>query len=292
MNSFETKVSGKWILAGEHSVLRGVPALVFPLYSRNLFFKYVKNSSELTLVLEGEHGTELQNLVWGVIDKACELLNFHRSTLTGSISINSNIPIGAGLGASASLCVAVSRWLNALNFLPQDEMYEFARQLENLFHGESSGVDVAVALSAKPLKFYRKGDRKEFAIKWQPKWYISYSGQKGVTSECVAKVKNFITENPALGEVIDRDMLVAVEKCDLALTLHHSEGFLVLREGMEIANRCFKAWGLLPTEHAAWLKKHGAAAVKPTGSGGGGYMLSLWPGEPPAEIKDQLIPCF
>jgi mevalonate kinase len=40
----------------------------------------------------------------------------------------------------------------------------------------------------------------------------------------------------------------------------------------------------------AALEKAGAAAVKPTGSGGGGYVLSLWAGEVPASLKAQLVP--
>jgi mevalonate kinase len=39
------------------------------------------------------------------------------------------------------------------------------------------------------------------------------------------------------------------------------------------------------------LKKAGAVAVKPTGSGGGGYVLSLWTTQPPEELLSKLIPC-
>src|SRR3954465_15589712 len=103
MSGFETTVSGKWILAGEHSVLRGSPALVFPLFSRQLSLQHVSGSGDLKLNLVGEHGKELNMLFWGVLEKACELRNIRRSDFSGELKVESTIPIGAGLGASAAL---------------------------------------------------------------------------------------------------------------------------------------------------------------------------------------------
>jgi mevalonate kinase len=37
------------------------------------------------------------------------------------------------------------------------------------------------------------------------------------------------------------------------------------------------------------LLEAGACAIKPTGSGGGGYILSLWQKDPPAAITSKLI---
>lgn len=296
MNSqptFETAVPGKWILAGEHSVLRGSPALVFPLNSRLLQLRYFSHSKPvLNLILDGEHGDELELLFWGVLEKACSLIKISRSDLKGIVKLKSSIPVGAGLGASAALCVGLSRWFHSMKFIQESELYEFARNLENLFHGESSGVDIAVALSGQGLCFVREGERKILQMNWQPKWFVSYSGQRGVTSQCVNKVKSLIERDGTLGRQIDDDMRRAVALAQRALTSGEAPGFEMLTKSILLANSCFEKWGLTIEPHRNWLREQGAVAVKPTGSGDGGYLLSLWDREPSAEALKRLIPCL
>ncbi len=291
--SFEVQVPGKWILAGEHSVLRGSPALVFPLKSRTLELSFQPQAGQsLQLNLGGEHGEELHLLFWGVLEKACELNKIQRGDLQGSLKLSSRIPIGAGLGASAALCVALGRWFQSMNLVKADEVYEFSRTLENLFHGESSGVDIAVALSGEGIRFLRGGERSQIEMNWQPKWYVSYSGKRGVTLECVNKVKSLLQKDPRLGQEIDLRMQAAVEMAQTALKSGEEKGLPLLKEAINTARSCFELWDLSPVEHVQWLRDQGALAVKPTGSGGGGFVLSLWDHEPPAEIKKTLIPCL
>lgn len=291
---FTCKSFGKWILAGEHSVLRGVPALVFPILSRNLELSYAKEDHPLELHLVGDHGQDLQLLVWGVLERACELKNISRNSLRGTLWIESSIPVGAGMGASAALCVALTRWLGFLGFVSEGEFYDFARNLENLFHGESSGVDIAVALSGEGLFFLRNGERKKFHSSWKPRWFISYSGKRGVTVDAVNKVKDLILTNPALGEMLDLQMDQAVQMASRALQMDQEKGFPLLADAIQLAGECFQRWNLNegePEKHIQWLRQKGAVAVKPTGSGGGGYVLSLWNTEPPQEVSQKLIPC-
>lgn len=291
---FKSTTHGKWILAGEHAVLRGCPALVFPLRSRELHLSYIANSAALEVELIGAHGRELELLLWGVIEKACSLVQRSRADLRGKIGLESNLPVGAGMGASAALSVSIAKWFCALSWLQEKEVYEFSRQLENLFHGESSGVDIAVAISNQALMFEREGRRESFNPAWTPRMYISYSGQRGVTSDCVSQVKKMIATEPERAQVIDAQMRSAVLSAHQALMSTGADRFEQLVSAVRSAGECFESWGLSEPchQHMNWLKSQGATVVKPTGSGGGGYVLSLWQKEPSADTLKNLISCF
>lgn len=295
MADFQCRAYGKWILVGEHAVLRGSPALVFPIRTRSLELHYKDLDQPLELKLLGDHGVELKLLVSTVLDEACELKKVPRASLKGVLELRSSLPVGAGMGASAALCVALTRWLGHLGYVAESEFYEFSRHLENIFHGESSGVDIAVALTGEGLKFVRDGERTQFVPSWQPRWYISYSGKRGVTMDAVNKVKALLGSDPVTGQAIDARMQDSVLKAHEALQMSAAEGLPKLAEAIEQAATCFEDWGLNegePRAHIEWLKSNGALAVKPTGSGGGGYMLSLWDKSPSCEVKTQLIPCY
>jgi mevalonate kinase len=293
----EYNSTGKWILAGEHSVLRGSRALVFPLPSMQMNLVYEESDRDLVAHFHGSTGENYQILFYGLVDRALEILGRPRKDLKGSIKLDSNLPLGNGLGASAALCVAVGRWLTELGWVDSVKLESFCRELENLFHGESSGVDVAVVLSGQPLCFSRFAPSEKIAIRWKPHFYLSSSGQKGLTHSCVQKVKDFIQVNPVIGQQLDEQMANAVE---LMRNLLISEGTdsevstLEMVQAINQARQCFEAWGL--TEGAVeremrMLQEAGALAVKPTGSGAGGYVLSLWSSEPPMALRHRLISC-
>lgn len=304
--SFSVRVHGKWILAGEHAVLRGSPAVAFPVYGKYLELRW-HDDPVFSSKFGGERGQEFQILFAGVFDRALEILGrpADRELRRGKFEVESTLPVGAGLGASAALSVAVGRWFVSRGAILETALFDFCRELEDLFHGESSGVDVAVALESRGLHFERfatdgeaKNRMRGFYPAWQPCWYISYSGARGVTSECVAKVKAFIASDPVRGAALDQQMARAVilaEKtlCDVESPTDKKLEALV--SAIESASDCFSKWGLSSGElgrHMTWLREAGAIAVKPTGSGGGGYALSLWRQRPAAEIEQQLIAVF
>lgn len=300
MRSYQS--TGKWILGGEHSVLRGCRALVFPLPAMQMKLVYEESDRDLAASFHGSTGENYQILFYGLVDRAMELLGRPRHSLKGNVRLESNLPLGNGLGASAALCVVVGRWLADLGWVDISKLESFCRELENLFHGESSGVDVAVVLSGRPLCFSRYAPSELLNIQWQPKLYLSSSGQKGLTHACVQQVKELINNDPTLGAEVDERMSHAVESMRslLALAVKDDEeaaaaALADLARSLDLARECFETWGLtegaLQREMRA-LRDAGALAVKPTGSGGGGYILSLWKEEPPAKLASKLISCW
>jgi mevalonate kinase len=294
--SFQIRVPGKWILAGEHSVLRGGDAIVFPLSSRYLDLTYLPRNGvvngEFEVQLKGKSHSELELIIWSVIEKALKKLNLKRSQLTGTLKLESHILFGAGMGASATLCVALTEFFSFLGYISAEDKYSFATDLENLFHGESSGVDVAVTLFKKPLLFSRTNGFTPLEITEGPQLYLSHTGERGVTKDCVDKVKKLFQMNPDLAEKVDQQMKDAVQKFKKLLLGSHDTSHWV--QALEQAHDCYEQWGLVnePVHtHANILLKSGALAIKLTGSGGGGYMLSYWKQDPPS-FAFEMIPCF
>jgi mevalonate kinase len=286
-------------LAGEHAVLRGSPALAFPLVSRSLTLSYEPSGRPLDVEFAGENGEELKLLFYGVIENAMSRLGIAEA-LRGKFRLESSLPVGAGLGASAALCGAVARWCETQNWVPRADVYEFARRLEDLFHGESSGVDLAVSLSAQGIRFVRGGGHTMLPTRWQPKLFLSYCGQRGMTAECVNKVKRLFETDHERAQKLDDQMRRAVQLAESALAEESTvvqaasfKGLDQLKDAIQLARGCFEEWQLCGGDlgsHMLKLEKAGAIAVKPTGSGGGGFVLCLWASEPSSDIP--LISCF
>lgn len=164
--------------------------------------------------------------------------------------------------------------------------------LENLFHGESSGVDVAVALNNKALEFQRPAQMNFFTASWKPVFSLSFCGQRGVTADCIQRVQSIHKKDPVFGSKIDAQMQEAVDLAKHALT--QSEQLSELAQAIHLAASCFQEWGLVSRnlqDHMAQLKSCGALATKPTGSGEGGFVLALWRSRQdlPTDFVDDLI---
>lgn len=273
-SNFETITYGKWILSGEHAVLRGHPAIVFPLKNcaLRLSFKYTENPLQMTQ--SGLAHKQMDALVRKVIAQGLILLEKEQETLLGEIHLLNEIPLGVGLGASAALCVAITRWL-AHYFNASIDHFQFARQLEHLFHGQSSGLDIAGTAAMSGI-FFQNGQTSPILTEWQPHWYLSTSGEIGQTAACIEQVQMLWKKNKKYAQSLDEKMAQSVYLARDALM---SKSLTQLQNAFELGYTCFEEWGLItPTlhHHIEQLKKAGAIAVKPTGSGGGGHLLSLW----------------
>ncbi len=249
------KVNGKCILLGEHSVVRGAPALVFPLRSR---FLELQISSE-----ENSFSAPLQK----TIHRALEILNW-KKTLP-PLTVESNIPMQAGLGSSAALSVAVVKYLQKEG-APIADPFALALELENLFHGKSSGIDIAAVLADTPIRFQKEQPVKKLDIRWKPHLHLVDTGLRSSTKICVEKVTKLQRHD------LDLAMTEIVNAGEEAL---HQKDLLALAKQMNAAHEIFREWNLVPfavEKLRAELLIAGALAAKLTGSGDGGFLLTLW----------------
>ena len=325
-NNILLKAYGKWILAGEYSVLRGGQALVFPLFSHYMELEFFADSSKKKLqYLQDSKGIssiqrsicadspvkELFNIEFPVknfqyiLKKALSMVFQNQESLFGVLKLRSNICISSGAGSSAVICVLIGRWFQAMGWLKKEELFLFCHALEKqLQAGQSSGLDIAEVLEGRSLLYKNPGQWEYFQIVWKPLIYLSSAGPGDSTGKNIQKVQKLRQERAEEMKAVDSNMEQAVLKAKESLGMPVSGGgaclseknrLELLAEAVAVAEKCFFKWGLVGEsmlQHIKYLKAQGAIAVKPSGSGDGGCVLSLWRKPPPLSLSGKLISGF
>ena len=281
---------GKWILSGEHSVLRGGSIVLFPIYRMQLEVQY-EDAKEFHCCFGKGFSSSQSDIFKEVIKKAFSKVGQKKQ---GVFHLHSNIPLGCGLGSSAAFCLSVSQIFFKQSWI--QDVLGFAMELENFFHQESSGADVLVSFHKKPLIFKVEEPIKELHLSWKPHLYLYNTQYPSSTRDCVNQVTRFVKKFPKESRLIDQQMSESVNLAIQALTSKSENHLEYLRESINKAYYCFKKWNLLKNleSKVCELKDQGALAVKPTGAGQGGVLLSLWK-KPLSEDdlqKNQLIPAL
>ena len=281
LKAFEIRVPAKWVLAGEHSVLRGAEAVVMPCHERSLSLSFRPSTSGRLEIHPPEAGPVLRELFAWLESKLEGRL---RGPFPGAIRVESTIPAGAGLGSSAAVSVALARLIEAQGLIGREEGLEIAARLEDHFHGRSSGMDVAAVGIGEPIVFSARGGALPLRLAKIPRFTLHDTGIRSSTRECVGKVARLALERPDEMAETDRRMGSAAARVRVGLKLYSegrsAEGLDALARAMAEAQSCFEVWRLLPQEariKGESLLSQGALGVKITGAGGGGFLVALWP---------------
>jgi len=144
----------KLILIGEHAVVYGVPAIAIPV--REMRTTVTIDAAERNgrgVEIADERGVDVEvatSMARLALDQA------GLGPVGANIEIRSEIPLGAGLGSSAALAVALVR--AAGDGRPEvgaEDVAARALELEKIAHGTPSGIDTTTIAHERPIRFVR-----------------------------------------------------------------------------------------------------------------------------------------
>lgn len=285
----------KLILSGEHAVVYGKPAVAMAIdrYAESMVlsslssaiifncrnFKYAKSFTmhalqALKARLQEQYHAFLEDrcCIREVLKKPFELLQYTVTSLLETWSIplsegleirsSSNIPIGCGMGSSAAVVMSALYALAHFFKLEIDPVryLSLGREVENLQHGYSSGVDLTLALSGGCLRF-EEGRALKRAI---PRLSMSMvqTGQPEVsTGECVSFVAKHFKKSD-----IWHEFAGVTETLDQAL---QADDRLTLRECIRQNHQLLIKIGVVPERVQAFIRaiEQAGGAAKICGSG-------------------------
>ncbi len=290
---------GKVILAGEHAAVYGYPALAGALACGVTLRASVGSS----LGVDGANGggasgsgslradgVSLRIDGWDVairsdderplgraVAAVAEALGVTAADVVG----HADVPPGAGLGSSAALAVALVRALAAScgRVLDDTAVEAIADRAERCFHGNPSGIDVAIAARGG-MGLYRRGHGLSPIAAAPIPLLIGLSGQPRSTADMVARVAAARAAHPA---EVDADLAALGAHAERAAALLATSTDASLAELGAIFTESHRRLAGLHVSTPildAMVRSAidaGALGAKLTGGGGGGAVIALAP---------------
>ena len=215
---------GKLILSGEHAVVYGRPALAMAVNRNAQTFVTMEGAADtvsfdlpnvqedkasFTLrALREFHGRVQRNYgdfpagrlsIRDVLLKPVDLFQFAYVTILDglhlkmgggvNVRMNSNIPIGCGMGSSAATIMSVLRGLGhyyRVEFRPE-WVARYSLEVENMQHGKASGLDTYVSMHGGCVRF-QGGEANELPLPRMPLYLVNTGQPESTTGEAVAEV--------------------------------------------------------------------------------------------------------
>ncbi len=286
---------GKTILFGEHAVVYGKPAIAAAV-NRRVYVSIKKREDLQTHVNVEELGVsgylnldkgsikieKGENNREGILKYVLKALRKINAEDGLEITINIDIPIGAGLGSSAAVTVATIQAAAVFNDikLTRDEISKLAHQVELEVQGAASPIDTT--LSTHGGIIYLSRDAEEtitLDIDSEIPIVIGYTSKRGNTGKLIESVRLKMETHPQVMIPLFNSMEAITNGAKEALT---NGDHKMIGEFMNINHGLLDAIGVNTQELSKMVfeaRKIGALGSKLTGAGGGGSIIAYCPGK-------------
>ena len=273
-----TSAFGKVILVGEHAVVHGHAALAAAIDRQVKIWFEGRPSGPISLSVPH------WNLAVSVGDEhpLAEALGIlarevGAEHLSVSLHALAELPPAAGLGSSAAILVAAARALAAAagRRLDRERLEEIASAGERCFHGNPSGIDVALAARGGMGLFRRATGLTAVTPAAPLELAVGLSGEPRRTADMVARVTGALAARPDATGGLLAELGAGAEAAAAALEVGET-GELGRR--MARAQEILAGLGLSTRGIDLMIEaglRAGALAAKLTGAGGGGAVIAL-----------------
>ena len=198
------KSPGKIILFGEHFVVYDNRAILGAIdkyatvtsEKTNTDNILISSSLGQTSIQKDEDESKIEKKFRPFFHIAKQLISKNNFEKGISIKIESDIPIGAGLGSSSACCVAAAASIsNLFNNTDEKEILELAIQAEKTIFPNSSGADCTVSVYGGIIEYQRERGFSKINAENEFNFLIINSEQVHATDKVVERVKKFKEEN-------------------------------------------------------------------------------------------------
>lgn len=272
LRSGSGRAPGKVILLGEHAVV----------YGRRAIAASIGQGLEVRLTegrvprLASPNGS---GRLYEALARAARGFGIDGESL--SIEVSSSLPQGVGLGSSAALSVALVRALADLLGAALDDGEAGARafELEQVFHGNPSGIDNTVCAHGGLISFSRDRGFRPLACARPLPLVIAIGRAARETRRVVGALRERWQADRVRYEAVFDEIAALVERGEAALAAGDRRGFGAVMDANQDALARLGISTPELDEMAAFARAHGALGAKLTGGGGGGAVIALANGD-------------
>lgn len=212
---------GKIILFGEHFVVHGVKAILCAINKRAIVISkknetqniFIKSSLGENTIPISESLDNIESTFKPFFFIAKKIINENNFSNGVDIEIQSEIPIGAGLGSSSACCVAAALSIsNLFSKLDKNQILELAIEAEKTIFPNTSGADCTVSVFGGIIDYQKDNGYKIIETNHEFDFIVVNSKKSHSTNIVVNRVNEFKNENKKIFDDLCGEESKLIEK--------------------------------------------------------------------------------